>query len=381
MKTHRINLLIFGLFFSLNIQLSAGEDKHQSVPELMKEEYVAVAGMRHKLKELMERQELEEVLQEGNDAYTSFQNLEQWMRQMESKPGSQEMQALMAALKEFENHLSRVLKQQETLSEQLPFNSPNTQNREEIPLSELMKKMQELIKNGKFQEARQMLNEMLNAFNLQQQQLQQSIAQYNQEKFSEISRQLKELHEKASNASLQEKQVSALLQQFLKSFELPPDTRKQADSPQSRITQLTEEMQEVLEQMEASPLLPMKELDTLIDKSRTSSRQTSREIASGTPQEAFRAAEQTQSGLAQIRGKIAGMQQQIQQLSQAQPAQPGRNGPTGRNYWSEKGVRPPKFEYGFQANPAYRDEIQELNQKKHLQITPRQQEYLQGVIK
>ena len=291
------------------------------------------------------------------------------------------MDELLSALKDFESHLEKILKEQQELADQLPSNSARVQNTQEIPLAKLMKTLRDLLKEGKFQEARQLLNQMLSAFNQQQQQLQQSIAQYNQEKFSETSQQLTQLLQKATHALHQEKQVSSLLRQFLESQQLPLDAKNQANSPQNRVTQLTEEMRQALEQMDASPLLPMDQLMRLIQQSQSASQSTSNQINSRNPQQAFQGAQQTQASLEQIRGKIAGMQQQIQQLSQAQQGRSRRNGVNGQRYWSEKGVRPPKFEYDFQANPAYRDEIQELNQKKHLQITPRQQQYLQDVIK
>ena len=380
MKKHLINLLILGAVLALSLQSATGIETNLATEVLMKKEYQVMAKLRHKLKELLERQELEEILQEGDDAYNSFQNLEQWLQQLESNPSDKAMQELFEALKEFESHLSQVLKQQEELAEQLPADLSAAQNKERIPLSQLMQTLRDLLKNGKFEEARQMLNQMLSAYNQQQQQLQQSVAQYNSGKFAETSQQLNQLLEQVTHALHQEKQVSALLRQYLEASRLPPNVQTQANVPQNQVTQLTEEMQMSLEQMPASPLLSMEQLMPLIQNSQTASQTTTTQINSNQPQLAFQAAQDTQSNLEEIRRQVTGLQQQIQQLSQSQ-GRSRRNGRMNQGFWSEKGVRPPKFEYDFQVNPAYRDEIQELNQKKHPQITPRQQQYLQDVIK
>ena len=73
------------------------------------------------------------------------------------------------------------------------------------------------------------------------------------------------------------------------------------------------------------------------------------------------------------------LQQQVQQMSnnRMMAQREGR----GRRYWSEKSVRPMKFEYEFQANPLFREKIQNEQVQDSQRRTKLEQQYLQEVMR
>ncbi len=343
---------------------------------LMAQEYQVMSQMRHKLRKLLERQEFEEIFQQGNDVYTSFQNLEQWLQKMENHQGTEEFEQLFTALENFETHMKEILQKQTELTEQFPESS-FSQNMQSMPLSTLMEALKELLKNKQFQEARELLNRMLAAFDQQQQRLQQSIAQYNSTQFGDTIRQLNQLSDLTAQALEKEKQVRSQLQGKLTLPQLPKNLSPNIANLQDQVLQLIEAMQQNLKQMDTSPFLSLDQLDLLIQQSQQAAQRTMQQIPSHPVRQVDSAAGFTQIRLKQVQMQLSSLQQQIQQFTQPQRQSRGNR----QQYWSEKGVRPPKFEYQFQVDPQYRDQIQQLNQEKQLPFTPRQHQYLQEIIK
>ncbi|MBF0286540.1 MAG: hypothetical protein HQM14_01865 [SAR324 cluster bacterium] len=372
-----IYFLTIGWVLILSCQTAWGT---KTVPppeyQLMKQEYQVMSQMRHKLRELLERQEFEEIFQQSNDVYTSFQNLEQWLQKIEKHNGREEFERMFAALENFEAHIQEILHKQTELAEQFP-DSPFSQNMQAIPLADLMKTVKALIKNKQFQEAHELLNRMLTAFDQQQQRLQQSIAQYNKNKFADTLRQLTQLAEHTAQALDREKQIRSQLQDKLKLPQLPQNLRQDIALRQTQVTQLIKEMQQRLQQMDSSPFFSLDQLNLILQQSQSASQRTMKQIPSHSARQVDNAAGFTQVRLNQVQMQLSSLQQQIQQMIQPRRQSRGNQ----QQYWSEKGVRPPKFEYQFQVDPQYRDHIQQLNQQKQRDFTPRQRQYLQEVIK
>ncbi len=61
----------------------------------MEEEYLMVRQMRHKLRYLLEQQDAENTLQEGEDVFQDLQQLEQWLEEMKHNPENADLEALM----------------------------------------------------------------------------------------------------------------------------------------------------------------------------------------------------------------------------------------------------------------------------------------------
>lgn len=379
MKNYRYIKL--ALIFYFSIFMTPSYSKELSTPaqkELMAKEYAVVSKMRHKLKELLERQKFEEVLQEGNDAYSSFQNLEKWLQNLESQKGDKALEEFMEALKDFENHLSSVLEQQNEVAQQYPSMLPQNNQMQQVPLSDVMEAIKELVKQGKIDEARELLNQLFAAFDNQQQQMQQGISQMNAEKFRETQQNLSRMNHLLNQALQEERQVRQLLQQMSAMQSQPNNMRANSFSKQNKVTNLTQQMQQDMENMIYSPLLNLDGLSGTMEDAQEASRQTEQMIGEGNDGQAREQAMYTQTLLQKMQQQIGQAQQQIQQLTQRMGQRRGRN---QRGFGSEKGVRPPKFEYEFQVDPNFRQAIQEFNQKEHPTITPEQRQYLQDVIK
>ena len=91
--------------------------------------------------------------------------------------------------------------------------------------------------------------------------------------------------------------------------------------------------------------------------------------------------QQPEQYLQQMQGRMQQMQGQMQQLARSGQRVANRSqGQQEGQYWSEKGIKPLKFDYEFQASPEYRQAIQSANQQE-ASPTPRQQEYLRELIR
>ena len=62
---------------------------------ILNEEYQMVRQMRHRLRYLLEQQDMENTLQEGEDVFQDLQQLEQWLEEMKRNPENANMEALM----------------------------------------------------------------------------------------------------------------------------------------------------------------------------------------------------------------------------------------------------------------------------------------------
>lgn len=354
----------------------SSESNSSPLDHIMGEEYKDMSKLRQKLRELLERQKLSEVFQETNDAYTSFQNLEQWLERLESTPENDQLKQFTAMLKEFEKHMRDVLMKQQRVSEQYSSSLMNPENtRNMIPLSQIMDQLRDLIKDGKINEGRELLDQMLALFSQQQNQLQQSVNQYNQEKFSGMKKQLNKIDQKVTKAIGVEEKVRSMLTRM---NEGPLGNKnQQIGDQQNLVTQLTQEMLILSEEILTLPLVSLEDIKSWIQQSKKKSQDTESLVQTDKNVEAGESARYTQVYLQKIRQNSSKLQQQMQQLSQPQK----KSVRTGQRYISDKGVRLPKFDYEFQVNPAYRKDIQQLNQENYPQITPRQQKYLYDVIR
>ena len=75
-----------------------------------------------------------------------------------------------------------------------------------------METMRELIRQQRFDEAQQLLDQLMTALNRQQQDLQQSLAQNNQQRFSQTNRDLQQMMSQAQQALSRENQVREMLE-------------------------------------------------------------------------------------------------------------------------------------------------------------------------
>ena len=159
---------------------------------ILKEEYQMVRQMRHRLRYLLEQQDMENTLQEGEDVFQDLQQLEQWLEEMKRNPENANMEALMQMMQQLEQRMNESLAEQEQTQQWLNSQNSQTpqQQQQQIPLSSLMEAMRELIRQQRFDEAQQLLDQLMTALNRQQQDLQQSLAQNNQQRFSQTNRDL-----------------------------------------------------------------------------------------------------------------------------------------------------------------------------------------------
>ena len=97
------------------------------------------------------------------------------------------------------------------------------------------------------------------------------------------------------------------------------------------------------------------------------------------PMPAFQSAGNAKNSLERLTQNLTQLQQQAQQMSNNQMMAQREGG--GRRYWSEKSVRPMKFEYEFQAYPLFREKIQNQQGQDSQRRTKLQQQYLQEVMR
>ena len=180
---------------------------------ILKEEYQMVRQMRHRLRYLLEQQDMENTLQEGEDVFQDLQQLEQWLEEMKRNPENANMEALMQMMQQLEQRMNESLAEQEQTQQWL--NSQNSQTRSSNSSRfrfSLMEAMRELIRQQRFDEAQQLLDQLMTALNRQQQDLQQSLAQNNQQRFSQTNRDLQQMMSQAQQALSRENQVRKMLE-------------------------------------------------------------------------------------------------------------------------------------------------------------------------
>ena len=114
---------------------------------ILKEEYQMVRQMRHRLRYLLEQQDMENTLQEGEDVFQDLQQLEQWLEEMKRNPENTNMEALMQMMQQLEQRMNESLAEQEQTQQWLNLQNSQTpqQQQQQIPLSSLMEAMRCLL--------------------------------------------------------------------------------------------------------------------------------------------------------------------------------------------------------------------------------------------
>ena len=328
---------------------------------ILKEEYQMVRQMRHRLRYLLEQQDMENTLQEGEDVFQDLQQLEQWLEEMKRNPENANMEALMQMMQQLEQRMNESLAEQEQTQQWLNSQNSQTpqQQQQQIPLSSLMEAMRELIR--------------------QQQDLQQSLAQNNQQRFSQTNRDLQQMMSQAQQALSRENQVRKMLEPHNASQKLPEDVAKQAAELQRQISELIRKMQSGLMQLPESSMLNTRTPQRELQLGMQASNDTEGNLKNSRPMPSFQSAGDAKNSLERLTQNLNQLQQQAQQMSNNQMMAQREGG--GRRYWSEKSVRPMKFEYEFQANPLFREKIQNQQGQDSQRRTKLQQQYLQEVMR
>ena len=381
MRTFRKTLQIFFLLGMTATPVWADAPTTQQVSFMIEEKSV-MQHMRQRLVALLEQEELERTLLEGEDAFQDFQQLEQWMQWLKEGGNPEQMQQVMEMLEAFERQLSEILAQQENLSEFLP-NSARGQAPQSQPLSKLMENIRKLLEDGRVQEAQELLNQMLSAFNRQQQEFEQSVSQYLEQQAEELMRQLENMRQQLQQSQQAEGQVQQALRQSSLSQPMTSEMRQQTGDLQQQITEALRQLQAQLESLSGmSQTSMMQATEQLMRSGEQASEAAERALRQGNRQQSMDSAQQTEGYLNQLLQNIGALRQMAQQSArQSRRMRGARENVGGRGYWSERGIRPLKFEYDFQANPKFREDIQRRNQRERVKLTPRQQRYLKEVIR
>jgi hypothetical protein len=236
-----------------------------------------------------------------------------------------------------------------------------------------------LIQQKRFDEAQLLLDQLISAMNRQQQDLLQALAENNQQRFSETSKELQKMSSQAEQALAREKQVRKMLQLHQTSGKIPEETGKQASDLQNQISKLIRTMQSGIMQLPESSMLNTRSPQLELQISQKASRQTEGNLKKFSSVPAFQSAGEAQESLERFTQNLSNLQQQVQQMANGQ-MMAQRKG-KGKRYWSEKSIRPMRFEYEFQANPLFREKIQEEQILDHQRRSWLKQQYLKEVIR
>lgn len=378
---HRIPWILPVFFFAFCFPLTVEADAppisaRQS--ELMQEEYHMVRQMRHRLRALLERQQMENTMQESSDVFQDLQRLEQWLQNLKQQPGAENTDELLRMLDRFEERLKRSLEEQEHAGEWLR-NMASPPKTVEIPLNVLMRGLRKLIRDGRIGEAQQLLDQLLSLLNRQQQSLETAISDYYNQQFSDIERQLGHIMNNAKRSLFLEKQVQKQIQPHSGRHRIPADSGRETYLIQKRISELIRYMQNNLKAMPESPMLNTRQTFDELLESEKHSRNTEKHLGRLLPQPALNAAQESRNSLQRLLQNLQNLRQQTRRMSRGR--MPTQSREPKRRYWSEKGVRPLRLEYEFQANPMFRDAIQQKNLKESASRTERQQQYLKEVTR
>ena len=111
-----MKLLLYPALIFLMLSLTHLETAHASKDpihaekaKIMEEEYLMVRQMRHKLRYLLEQQDAENTLQEGEDVFQDLQQLEQWLEEMKRNPENANLEAPMQMLQQLEQRMNKNL--------------------------------------------------------------------------------------------------------------------------------------------------------------------------------------------------------------------------------------------------------------------------------
>ena len=371
-----ISILLVLLSGSEGFAATTGISSEQA--HSMKEEYQVVRQMRHQLRYLLERQKTENTLQEGEDVFQDLQQMEQWLEQMKQSAGDEKMEELLDMLETLENRLSQSLEAQEEAGRWL--GSRMTEDGQtQIPLASLMNTLRDLIRNRQFEQAQDLLDQLQSALTQQQQALEQALASENLDRFSQSSRQLRQMMSRTQQALAQETMVQNLLQPHTSLKQIPGAPGWKAESLQRHISELIRQVQSSLQQLPDSTLLNMQMSLRELKISLKHSQNTENRLAQSLPMPAFKSARNTRNSLERLNQNLGQLQEQVQQMSRGRRM--ARSEGRGQRYWSEKGIRPIRLEYEFQANPLFRERIQQQKSRNIQRRTRLQQQYLKEVMR
>ncbi len=345
---------------------------------LMQEEYIVVRKMRHRLRALLEREKLENTLQESSDVFQDLQRLEQWLQHLKKNPGRENTDELLRMLDRFEERLQSSLQEQKKTAEWLG-NMASPAELLVIPLDTVMNTLRELISKGRIGEAQQLLDQLLSQLIRQQQSLETAISDYYNQQFSDIERQLGHIMNIAKRSLFLQERVQKQIQPHSSRNRIPAVSGRETSMVQKRISELIRYMQNNLKAMPESPMLNTRQTFDELLESGKHSRNTEKLLGSLLSQPALNAAQKTRDSLQRLSQNLQNLQQQARRLSSR--GMSAGTGETKRRYWSEKGVGPLKLEYEFKANPMFRDAIERENLKESASRTERQQQYLKEVTR
>lgn len=368
-------LLFLSLFLTIHEKIFAEVTPEQE--QLMVQEQQDVRKMRYRLKALLERQELEDSLNEGENSYQDFQDLEHWMSRLQEDMTPENKKQFLKMLSQFEESVSKTLEQQQRLESLASSQSSSEQKVQKIPFSELMKVLKELVQGNRLEDAQRLLDQVLSAFNLQQQQLQQSLNKYYREQLNPLTQALKKVSAALEDSLKQERTVEKELQPFSHFRKLSEQTSQALETRQQNISKSIGQMQELLKDEFLPAMFSMKRPLSLLEKAQSFSKETQTLLKQQETASSLRSAQKTRKPLQQLQGHINNLQQQMQQMQNPR----SQRKRSGRRRQGDKGLRPLKLEYNFQADPTYREDIQKLNRKSKQDITPGQQQYLQELIR
>lgn len=353
---------------------------------LFRKEYQSLAAVRKRLKALLEYQEIENTVQNGEDGYTSFQNLDQWFQLLEKEKikQPQSVQRSLKELMEFEKHLEGLLEHQQRLMEELPGGtlSERTQS---LPLKGIIEAIRKFVQAGKMEEARDLLNQTLKVFDQQNQQVKKQIDSYYKQQFAEWESSLKQLQQSIEQAKSMELELDQKLNQDKPETALIPNSTlssipqwNELQSRQQAVTEISKKFQQQLEDLSIPALIPLDSLQMLGHEWQTLSLQTENHFQTKNLPSAIQGVESTLNTLEQLNQTLVSLGQQAQQMSQSSVPQTSYTGK--RRYLSEKAARPMRFDYDFKVNPEFRQQIQESNQHPN-KPSPPQKKYIHEVIR
>lgn len=347
--------------------------------KIIKEEYKVVRRMRHQLRYLLERQDTENTLQEGEDVFQDLQQLEQWLEQMKQDGGNNKVESLLKMLVYMEGRLNRNLTAQEEAGRWLE-NQTLEEKKVQISLSLLMETFRELIRSRQFDKALKLLDQLQSSLARNQQSLEKAFASENRERFSQSRQQLNKMLSKTQMALAKEKKVQSLLKPFTSQKIISRKTEKESLHLQSQVSKLIGQLQSGMQQFPDSSLFNTKLSIRELKMSQKLSQNTEIYLEESLTIPAFKSSQNTQKSLERLNQNLQKLQQQVQQMSQSRMMARSQ-GQGQKRYWSEKGVRPMKFEYEFKANPLFREQIQQLKSIEVQGRTPLQQQYLKEVMR
>ena len=180
-------------------------------------------------------------------------------------------------------------------------------------------------------------------------------------------------------ALAQETKVQNLLQPHTSLKQIPVAPGRKAESLQRQISELIRQVQSGLLQLPDSTLLNMQMSLRELKISRKRSQNIENQLAQSLPMPAFKSARNTRNSLERLNQNLGHLQEQVQQMSRGRMM--ARSEGRGQRYWSEKGIRPIRLEYEFQANPLFREQIQQQKSRDIQRRTHLQQQYLKEVMR